>query len=250
MAQRGSGANGRQCDPACANASPCRDQGQDPRRGGIPVHGARVRGDESAGDHRCCRREPGRGQLPFREQGGTVPGGPHPAARSDEPGARRPSHATRARRRPGRAAMRPDPVGDVHPGVAARPGPGARRQGFSSSAWPCLCRPCAVHPQIPRGTVRDHDRAVQGGIRARAAGPPGERAFLAPAFHHGRAVLHARGNRRSAPHRRAHARRDRERRGVAAAPCSVSSRGSAIAASRDRGGRSPARSMRIRGPRS
>ena len=151
---RWSGANGRQCDPACASAPAPGDQGQDPRRGGIPVHGARVRGDESAVDHGRRRREPGFGQLPLREQGGTVPGGPHPAARPDEPGACRPSHPARARRRAGRAALRPDPVGDVHPGAAACARPGARRQGFPPSARARLRRPRAVHPQIPRGAVR------------------------------------------------------------------------------------------------
>ena len=74
----------------------------------------------------------------------------------------------------------------------------ARRQEFPAPARPRLRRPGAVHPPVPVRAVRGDDRALQGGVRPRAAAPADEGTVVAPALHHGRAVVHARGHRRAA----------------------------------------------------
>ena len=84
--------------------------------------------------------------------------------------------------------------------------PRARRQGLPAPAGPRVRRPGAVHPPVPVGAVRGDDRALQGGVRARAAGAAAEGAVVAAAFHHGRAFVHARRHRRAQADRRAHVR--------------------------------------------
>ena len=91
--------------------------------------------------------------------------------------------------------VRSHPVGDVRPGAAARARPGARRQEFPPPARARLRRSRAVHPSIPGRAIRDDDRALQDRVRKGAPGSAEEGALVAPAFHHGRAVVHARGHR-------------------------------------------------------
>ena len=92
-------------------------------------------------------------------------------------------------------------------------------------------------PFIRKFLAEQYATMIERFKAAFATGAPGsaeEGALVAPAFHHGRAVVHARGHRRAAAHRRAHAGGDRQRRGAAAAARPVPARRTAIAGARSR----------------
>ena len=111
-----------------------------------------------------------------------------------------------ARRRRAAAVVRADPDGAAHACADAGARSAARRQELSEAAGPRLRRPRAVHPAVPVRAVRADDRALQGGVRPRAAAAAAQGAVVAPALHHGRAFLHPRGHRRAQADRRAESR--------------------------------------------
>ena len=147
------------------------------------------------------RREPRGGELPLRDEGRALPGGAHAPARPDEPGAHRPPRALRARGGRPPAHLREDPLGDAHPGAQAL---AATRSAAGKDFLRVLGRAYAD----PAPFIRNFLSAQYAEMIARfkeaflagAAAPHEAGAHVAPAFRHGRALVHARGHRRAQAH--------------------------------------------------
>src|SRR5688572_10046208 len=216
------------------------DQGQDSRHRRSVVHDAGLRGDELALDHRGSAGESCSRQLSLRQQGGVVPVGADAKARPDEPAARRPAHAARARCRNSRTSVREDPRCTARARARAGARSRARWNQFPAPARTRLRGPGAVHPPIPERSICRDDRSLQGGLRPRTSRAAEARALVAPAFHDGRVVVHARRHRCAETDRRARTRRRPERRATAAPSGTVPARGVDVAASGRRRQRSRA----------
>ena len=109
--------------------------------------------------------------------------------------ARRAFDALRARGGAGARCLRADPDARCSSPRSSSRAIGNAAAEFPAAARPRLCRSGAVHPPVPVRAVRGDDRALQGGVRAGAAGAAEKGAVLAAALRHGRPVVHARRNR-------------------------------------------------------